>query len=238
VAELPRARVRAPCRRTVCLTGAGGHRGFESFCESELVVGRIDDCRTAPCQPTFATFPLMTAQPVWDAVFPVLDSNADGKLDASDELCQLDVLGYSWGAVNAVDLARRMHADARVEPPWGITRLVLLDAFQPGAKLTIPANVERVVSFRHSVAPPNDCSLDAPFGPYLGLAPRCPPAASGARPICEDFDFSLSVGRFGGRPGTKVGHCDVPHAAKAGIAQVLRDEELTEVPPSVPVEPP
>jgi pimeloyl-ACP methyl ester carboxylesterase len=161
-------------------------------------------------------------------------------LDGSDEVCQLDVIGYSWGGVNAVDLAKRMHADARVRAPWGVTRLVLLDAFQPGAKLTIPPNVERVVSFRHSVAPPSDCSRDAPFGPYLGLAPRCVASAEASArpaPICEDFDFSLSSARFGGRPGFKVGHCEVPLAARAAIAQVLRDEALTAAPPSVPVVP-
>jgi pimeloyl-ACP methyl ester carboxylesterase len=176
---------------------------------------------------------MLTAEPVWEAVFAALDTNADRVLDASDERCQLDVLGYSWGGVNAVDLARRMHADSRVGAPWAVTRLVLLDAYQPGAKLVIPPNVERVVSFRHSIAPANDCSRDAPFGPYLGLAPRCAavPNAVSAQ-LCEDFDFSLSAGRF---RGGAVGHCDVPRAAQAAVVQVLRDEPLTEAPPSVPV---
>ncbi len=214
------------------MTGAGGHRTFEAFCESAEVQGRIDDCRLAPCQPTFATFPLLTAEPVWEVVFSALDANADGALDGSDELCQLDVLGYSWGGVNAADLARRMHDDPRVRAPWGVTRLVLLDAYQPGAKLTIPPNVERVVSFRHSTAPADDCSANAPFGPYLGLAPRCAADAAGSiKQVCEDFDFSLSSARFGGRPGVKVGHCDVPRAARAAIVQVLKDEPLTEAPP-------
>ncbi len=228
------ANPRAPAsRRTVCLTGAGGHRTFESFCESPLVVGRIDDCRNGPCHPTFSTFPMPNAESVWTAVFEALDTTHDGKLDDQDEVVELDVIGYSWGGVNAVDLAARMAKDERVATPWRVKRLILLDAFQPGASLSIPANVDKTFSFRHSVAPANDCSNNALLGPYLGIAPSC--AASQA---CFDFDFSLGQEQhFGRQLATSVGHCDVPRAAMDAVKQLLRDEVPTKVPPRVPVKP-
>lgn len=220
-------------RRTVCLTGAGGHRTFESFCESPLVVGRIDDCRNGPCHPTFSTFPIPNAESVWKAVFEALDTTHDGQLNDQDEVVELDVIGYSWGGVNAVDLATRMAKDERVEAPWRVKRLILLDAFQPGASLSIPTNVDKTFSFRHSVAPANDCSKDALLGPYLGIALSC-----AASQTCFDFDFSLSQEqRFGKQLGKSVGHCDVPRAAMDAIEQLLRDEEPTKAPASIPIAP-
>jgi pimeloyl-ACP methyl ester carboxylesterase len=222
-----------PRRRSVCLTGAGGHRTFESFCESTFVAGRIDDCRNGPCHSTFSTFPIPNADSVWKAVFDTLDTTRDGKLNAEDERVELDVIGYSWGGVNAVDLAARMAADERVAPPWRVTRLILLDAFQPGASLSIPDNVDRTFSFRHSVAPPNDCSSGALLGPYLGIAPTCAPSQA-----CFDFDFSQSPEqRFGAQRGKSVGHCDVPRAALAAIKQLLRDEEPTAAPQGQSIKP-
>lgn len=226
------------CRRTVCLTGAIDHEsdanvGFRAICESNLVTGRIDDCRSGTCKSTFGTFPSNVTTEVWNVVFAALDTNGNGKLDAV-ETCELDLLGFSWGGVNAVDLARRMFEDDRVAPTWKVTRLVLLDPFQPYASITVPPNVSRSFELRHSVAPPGDCSNTGPLGPYLGI-----PATCAAGQACRDFDFSKSPDvTFGGIRGSAVGHCDVPAAARANVAQILRDQPLTGAPREIPVQTP
>ena len=224
----------------MCLTGAIDHAsssnaGFRTICESAVIAGRIDDCRSAPCKSTWGTFPSASAAPVWEAVFAALDTNKDGLVDSADAACELDVVGFSWGGVNAVDLAKRMNVDNRVLPVRrAVHRLVAIDAYQPSASLVVPPNVLRAVSFRHSVASPSDCSSGAPLGPYLGIAPRCT-----APSACRDFDFSLSPdASFGGLLGKNVGHCDVPTAAASLVAQFLADQALSGTPSEVPVKAP
>jgi pimeloyl-ACP methyl ester carboxylesterase len=205
--------------------------GFRALCESSIVRGRIDDCSSGACRATWGTFPSTSPEAVWDAVFAELDADRNGVIDDRDPVFELDVLGFSWGGVNALALARLMQVDPRMIAPRSIRRLVLIDAYQPLASLWITPNVERTISFRHSRAPATDCSHGAPLGPYLGLAPTC-----GRDQECFDYDFSLSPrDTFAGMLGSEVGHCDVPTAAAANVAQVLQDAPLRGAPREVPV---
>jgi hypothetical protein len=223
-------------RRTVCLTGAVAHEspsnaGFRALCESSFIRGRIDDCRGGACKSTFGTFPSTSPEEVWDAVFTELDIDRNGLVDDRDPAVALDVLGFSWGGVNAVALARMMHEDPRMVAPRTIARLILIDAYQPLGSTWITPNVALTYSFRHSLAPATDCSQGAPMGPYLGLPPSC-----GRDQTCFDYDFSLSPNEtFSGMLGAEIGHCDVPRAAAPNIAQILSDAPLKGAPRAVPV---
>ena len=166
---------------------------------------------------------------MYPALFNRLDTNNDGIVDGNDENCSVRIAGYSWGGLNSTHLAQMLASDADV----AVTRryvkaLVALDPYQPlGAVQSVPPNVERYVSFRHSQTPANDCSQSAPLGPYKGIAPTCTSSTN-----CTDYDFSRapSTTFVGGASGfnylgNQIGHCEVPdaafHAAIAALAGTL-----------------
>jgi hypothetical protein len=227
----------AACTVTVCLTGAinqqsASNDGFTALCEDPRVQGLVQSCGALGCESTFSTFPTTNAQAVYPSLFAAMDRNHDGQVDSADGPCVLNIVGFSWGGVNAVDLANRYLSDTKVASTRTVTHLALLDPYQPLlSKLTIPARVDATAEFRHSIAPSTDCSNTAPLGPYLGIELHC-----AAGQACVDYNYSLSPnGVFGGYPGASVGHCDVPAAAQAPVLEFLTGQALTDVPATVPV---
>ncbi len=181
-----------PCAVTVCMNGAGGDRHPGNQTVNTLCAqlpGKVEDCAEEPCASTFASF---DGARVELAVQEALAGAADG--------CTLSLVGYSLGGVNAVSVAQALNDRGVV-----IDRLVLLDPFSPLGPdpLVIPPGVRHAWLYRHSVAPPDDCSADRPLiGPYEGFGMTC---AEGT--ACLDVDYSLDE-RF-----THVDHCTVPEVA-------------------------
>lgn len=227
---------------TVCLTGAikqsdSSNSGFSHLCDALEArdAGVLRDCSQGTCFSSFATFPKTNADAVYPAVFASLDSNRDGTVDALDGPVELNVLGFSWGGVNAAALSAKLASDARIhQHPQLRHRLIVFDAYQPlVSSVTAPATVEAAYSFRHSQVPAGDCSRSAPLGPYKGVRLRC-----AAQQSCFDFDFSLAANRsFSGILGSDVGHCDVPEASEEFALELLQFGRLSNPPPSVPVTP-
>ena len=220
------------CVRTLCLTGAldqnsPSNASFKRLCEDEDIPGLILDCGPFGCQSTFDSFlqfPLLTVYP---ALFETLDTNDDGWVNDGDEQCQLNLIGFSWGGVNALSIAHHLANDQRISQERSIVdKVVLLDAFQPFAegRMVVPENVNAVLSRRHSEAPSNDCSNRAPMGPYLGFAPAC-----AEQSMCEDFDYSeypdtVYTGNSGRASwGDEIGHCRIPDVAHSDVIEFIND---------------
>jgi hypothetical protein len=225
------------CTVTVCLTGAinqqsSSNDAFTSLCTDPRVQGLVQSCGALGCESTFSTFPTTNAQAVYPSLFAAMDLNHDGFVDAADPPCALDLIGFSWGGVNAVDLANRYVSDSRVSAARTVTHLALLDPYQPlSSKLTIPSRVDATAEFRHSIAPSSDCSNTAPLGPYFGIELHCT-----AGQTCVDYNYSLSPSAlFGAFSGAAVGHCDVPAVAHEPVIEFLTGRALTDVPATVPV---
>jgi pimeloyl-ACP methyl ester carboxylesterase len=230
VSPLEVARPASTCAVTLCLTGAldqtsGSNGGFERLCRRDELEGVVEDCDTETCYRTHDSFLKDPASAVYPKLFAALDANADGAVDASDPFCDVNLLGFSWGGVNAIEVARALNADARVAPAQRrVARLLLMDPYQPmaGGKMRVPVNVARTVVWRHSVADPGDCSRVAPLGPYTGMAAVCETSQ-----VCLDVDYSrapaadslpLSWRRHRGR---NVGHCAVPRVATPDVLEEL-----------------
>ncbi len=225
----------------VCLTGAvdqssPSNAGFTQLCDQlGASVTLVRSCRGSACASSFATFPATSAgATVTDATFAALDLNQDQRVNAADGPTTLTILGFSWGGVNAGDLAERLSSDGRIAHAQLRMRLVILDAYQPFVSGVSPAaNVDEAWSFRHTVTPSSDCSSGAPLGPYRGVRLRC--AAGRA---CFDHDFSAAPNTtFGALPGRFVGHCEVPQAAAPFVTQLVRTGSVTAPPPLVAVTP-
>lgn len=228
------------CAISLCLTGAMNHetpsnQHFRHLCANPRIPGLIRDCFNGECNQTFDSFlqfPLLTVYP---ALFNALDRTGDGRIDEDDPVCEVNLIGFSWGGVNAVSIAGHLARDPRIpETHRRVSNLVLLDAYQPfsAGRMQVPESVERVLSIRHSRAPQHDCSKEAPLGPYLGLAPHCTEASD-----CEDYDYSTSpYDRFVGSDGNtvygdRVGHCEVPYVAEAAVVGFLNGESYEELLP-------
>jgi hypothetical protein len=181
-----------PCAVTVCMNGAGGDRHpgnqvINALCAD--LPGKVEDCSEAPCSSSFASF---DGSRVELAVEEALSAAADG--------CTLSLVGYSWGAVNAVAVSEALGARG-----VSVDRMVLVDPFSPVGPdpLIIPATVENTWLYRHSVAPADGCSNDRPLiGPYEGFSMVCDEATA-----CVDYDYSLDE-RY-----TGIDHCEVPEVA-------------------------
>jgi hypothetical protein len=198
------------CEATICLAGAftrtdGANPRLARLCQRRP--GLVESCDGGTCQPLFHFAAIKPAQ---QALFRLKDTNQDGKVDAKDARRQACLVGYSWGGVNAVEVARRFLTDPRVAPQQRhLTRLELIDPFAPMTKtLQIPKGVARTVNYRHSKAPTYDCSARAPLGPYKGLPMACAPGA-----ICVDYDFSEKpiVVNQTVKPAN-IGHCSIIRA--------------------------
>lgn len=227
---------------TVCLTGAvdqtsGSNDYFSDICDELLALdaGVVKSCSGSTCYSSFATFPSDTADAVLEPVIAALDENHDGRVTAADGPTTLNVIGFSWGGVNAADLSSRVRADSRVAPAAFTHRLIVMEAYQLGVSgVPVPQGVDGAWSFRRSVVPSTDCSSGAFLGPYVGVPIRC---ASSQR--CFDYDFSLAPNTFfNGFYGRDVGHCAVPRAAHPYVVDLaLRGATSRTPPPSVPVTP-
>lgn len=235
------------CKLLICLTGAvdqssGSNQTFGYLCDDLANSGAyelIPDCDTGTCYSTWDNFSLGLSpssfdnkieNDVYPALFSRLDTNNDAVIDNSDENCSVRILGYSWGGLNATNLARMISEDSDVGTTRSFVKAVVaLDPFQPlGVEQNVPPNVERYVSFRHSQTPANDCSQSAPLGPYRGIAPACTTSTD-----CSDYDFSAAPNESfpGGVTtnsyfGSQIGHCEVPDAAANAAVAALAGAPL------------
>lgn len=213
----PLSGVERPCQVSLCFAGAMGHSPsfkvpFQNICANEPIPGLFKDCEAEGCQPTFDSF-TDSNRSIYRRLFRVLDTNKDGQIDADDEQCELNLIGFSWGGVTANKIARRLDEDRRIAAGHArVTRMLLVDPYQPRATLKIPENVDRVRVWRQSFSPPGDCSRNAPGGPYKGLSPDC-----GEVQDCQDINISHVKG------GEGVGHCHV--------AEFVRDSLMEEIHP-------
>lgn len=231
------------CQRTICLTGAinqqsPGNNSFTTLCSDPRIPGLIESCDDDKCEVTFSNFMADVAVSIYPTLFAALDTNGDEVIDDEDDDCALNILGFSWGGVNSLRLARAYLEDSRVAPSrQRIYRVIVLDPFQPGGKMHVPSQVEQFIEYRHSIAPSSDCSIGAPLGPYLGIAPRCEEPSR-----CLDYDYSLAPSKaFACADGSvlygrQVEHCSVPQAAHQAVIANLLGEPYENLPPSVPVE--
>lgn len=208
---------KASCQVSLCFAGAMGHSPalripFQNICANEPIPGLMKDCEAEGCQPTFDSF-TDSNRSIYRRLFAVLDTNDDMRIDETDEPCEVNFIGFSWGGVTANKLAHRLNEDERVARGYGrVTRMLLVDPYQPWARLEIPENVERVRVWRQSYSPPGDCSKNAPGGPYKGLRPEC-----GEHEDCQDIDISRLPG------GASVGHCRVAEFVRDSIMEEIHD---------------
>lgn len=221
------------CYATVCFAGAVTRNDsvnpeLAQVCGT--LPGLVQACNGSTC---FALFEMFELQAAHAALIAQLDANGDGRYDDQDPACEVRIVGYSWGGVNAVDLARAFIEDSRVAPSRKtVHKLIALDPYQPLASLRVVAGVQHFWEYRHSIAPAADCSRGAILGPYMGLAPSCHTSVQ----TCLDYDYSLAPGTvFGGYPGNQVGHCTTVRAAReALIYNLASGQAFQTVPPTVP----
>jgi hypothetical protein len=228
-----------PAQWAVCFSGAaagdpyrsGGNTELGTLCEQ--LPGLVH-----PREYPFFTWRDDTSKPL-RSLLKVLDTDHDGRVTRADAPVELTLVGFSWGAFNARDLAlaileEPLFADDRK----AVARLFLLDPFRtralvvPESEIRIPGNVDRAWVWRHSIAPASDCSRGAPLGPYTGRPPVCT-----GRTQCHDFDFSMALeARFSGRRGSDIGHCTVPGVSSAALLELAAGHEPTSpMPPERPV---
>ena len=189
------------CHITMCLAGAidqnsGGNQHLLQICDRPELKGVLEDCDDGICYSAFDSFfPIsLYKNSVYPTFFNALDRNQDGLVNEDDERCQITVIGFSWGGVNAIRLANDITKDSRISPSRKqIDLLITLDPYQPGKanKMKVPISVKKYVEFRRSLAPEEDCSNDAFLGPYIGFKPKCRFGAD-----CTDFDYSISDSIF------------------------------------------
>lgn len=141
----------------------------------------------------------------YDALFDELDENDDGFVNAKDSPALVHLVGFSWGGINAADVADSLRRDDRVVPARrGVAALVLLDAFQPQiSRVTIPSNVARAWVYRQTDTTSGDCSTYASLG--FGFNGHRPKAKS-QKTVCSMYDLDTFA--------DDVGHCDVPLVAR------------------------
>lgn len=225
----------ASCVRSLCMAGAftrtdGANPDFAALCER--LPGLIRDGSE-----TLFTF--SSTGGALDALVGALDTNADGRVDGSDEDCDVVLVGYSWGGVNTTHLGADFVADARVSAARAHVELMItLDPYSPieGRNVDIDDGVQRYYEYRHSVSPSTDCSHTGPLGPYEGLPPIC-----GGLTECTDYDYSLAPSeRFSGDRrtwlGSQIGHCTVVDAATPAVLHNVQNRTAASgVPPTVQV---
>jgi pimeloyl-ACP methyl ester carboxylesterase len=197
------------CQVTLCMAGAfqrgdGANPAFERLCER--LPGIAKECSGGRC---YAMFSMVQVEQALEALIASLDSDRDGRVTGGDRRCDVALAGYSWGGVNALELARRVATSPRFDAERRtVARVALIDPFAPhvGARLEVAGNVQAIWSYRHSVSPPSDCSAHAPLGPYRGI-----PLACAGSTRCRDRDLTAD-----GVSRDEVGHCAiVEHVAAA-----------------------
>ncbi|MEM6291962.1 MAG: hypothetical protein AAGA54_11880 [Myxococcota bacterium] len=206
----------ASCEVTVCLSGAGpkhvgGNPAFARLCEP--LPGLVPACSAdGVCSPAFQ---ITEKKAALTAALEALDHNDDGRIDDGDPQCVFNIVGYSWGGVNATELAKTFLHDERVASSHrAVDRLVVIDPYRPMARVEVPQGVSRFHSIRQSDPPTNDCSRNSPLGPYRGLLPRCEAAET-----CEDLDVSSTPDtRYPMSDRRTVEGRDVGHCRIVGVA--------------------
>lgn len=178
------------CRIVFCLPGAGGpdsgaNGTLEERCAA--IPGIVQRCRDGTCRSVMSD--LGEARAMLDELGRGLEGHA---VAASG--CAVSIVGHSWGGVDAVSLAGAV-VERKVAPSR-VALVVVLDGYVPfgDRRIEVPAGLDRVVSFRHSISSGFDCSSEVPLGPYRGLPIRCAAEAS-----CAEFDLSVS--------GDAIDHC-------------------------------
>lgn len=225
----------ASCEVSLCMAGAftrsdGANPWFEDLCAQ--LPGLVTDGNQT-------MFLFSARDGARDALIAALDDNGDGRVDAQDPECIIRLLGYSWGGVNTTVLGQEFVDDRRVAPERArIHEMYTVDPYAPtaGGTVEVPAEVDVYYELRHSSSPSDDCSAQAPLGPYEGLPPLCYPSTA-----CFDHDYSLAPSLFfmGAQyswRGDEVGHCGVVDVATPAILHMVRTgQPYPDLPPSVPV---
>ena len=213
----------APCVVSVCLSGAGsrttgGNPAFARVCEPlQGLVRRCDPDGT--CYPTFQ---ITQKRAAFSALFDALDHDANGRIDANDAACDVNVVGYSWGGINGAELVQDFVTDARIDPSRRtVGHFIAVDAYRPMAKLDVPEGVGVFTSIRHSASPPGDCSERSPLGPYHGIEPRCRAGQCTDIDVSAKPDASFESLHRGRLRGHEIGHCSIVGVAGAMIWSLL-----------------
>jgi len=248
---------RSGCLRTMCLAGAisrgdSVNPDLAELCASPEVLGVIEQCDGTQCSPIWENFDhflggVNLERDVYPHLFEAMDTNDDGMVDGADEACDVQLIGYSWGGVNAARIADMYINDPAVSPERArVASLYVIDPFQTGSfgghleDFSVPAGVERFRSFRHSRVPASgDCSAGSFAGPYYGL----PALRAGADTDAVDYDYSLAPEAFfptteeldWGFYGQELGHCSVLYVAAIALRFELRGQPFDFYPPTVPV---
>ncbi|OGR09406.1 MAG: hypothetical protein A2341_20475 [Deltaproteobacteria bacterium RIFOXYB12_FULL_58_9] len=228
------------CDVTICLGGAlfrntGANPTYvQPLCE--LLPGIVYD--TTDNQYSF--FMYSNSAGALAALIDALDTNNDGFVDESDDRCRVNIVGYSWGGVNAAHkLAPDFmgHANVSVERAI-VDNLLIMAPYAPSVSpIHVPSDVRRFREYRHSSTPASDCSIGVPLGPYLGIPPECPTGAD-----CIDYDYalepdSLFVGLVDDWYGDEVGHCTIVDVAAPAVMYELGvTQTVPALPPTVPVD--
>lgn len=243
-AQTARAR---PKQITVCFAGASvpwdpyatdGNPQLAEICKS--LPNLVRPSATRDAQYPFHPWDSNEARVRAD-VRRALDSDRSGKVDASDEPFELNVIGYSWGGFNGLDLVEAISRDAAYAPPQRVVaRFIALDAYAIGfdtTNLRVPQNVREFYSFRHLKEPPTGCSQTVNLaigewipplagieliGPFVGKAPLCTGSTA-----CHDFDL--------GADDSGLDHCGLPAKAEPYLKRILLGEALGVVPGRLPV---
>lgn len=198
-----------PCFATLCLGGAGydlsdGNLYLEELCA--LQPGPISSCSAEGCRPIF-----YDVEAAWLAATDVLaQMNAGAEIFGSSvprEQCQLALVGHSWGAFDAAELAARIAATER--PGFRVDRFVALDAYRAPepAVLDVPPGVVEARGFFHGAITREDCS--ELWGNFAGRPLRCD-----GRQDCRQWDL-------GGGAGSS-GHCGLVIEASGWTHAFLR----------------
>ncbi|PRQ06321.1 hypothetical protein [Enhygromyxa salina] len=232
-------RIRRPdkesCQRTLCVAGPGeiysdSNRDLGELCARGH--GVVQRCEGDRCDNVWA---VENWRAGLDGMIASLDANGDGKLDAGDPGCAINLAGWSTGGVVvSQDIPSALIEDPNVDAAHAqIQHLIAItpyaSKFGPGAEvetLVIPDSVSKAFIYRHTASPPDDCSASFEGGPWRSPAPVC-----GEQTTCYDYDYSQNpelayLGRRGARSGAMIGHCNVVAlVAKVGLDNLVRGEE-------------
>lgn len=169
---------------------------------------------------SYPAFGALDQNGAYDALFEALDTNGDDRIDGRDAAASIHLVGFSWGGINATDIAARWGRDTRIASSRRVvTAMVLLDPFQPlVSRATIPANVLYTWEYRQTVTTEGDCSIGPSLGfGYNGHRPR----ATSDVTFCTHYDLDSFM--------HGIGHCDVPLAAtRAALENLLQHRSFSQ----------
>jgi hypothetical protein len=217
------------CQRTLCVGGPGeldseANRDLGELCAR--APGVVQRCEGERCESVWAV-------DGWEAglegLIASLDLEGDGKLDADEPTCPLNLAGWSTGAVVVSQaLPAALAADPRVDPVHAkVQHLVAIAPYSLGSEqLAIAPNIGKAFIYRNTKTPEDDCSTAFENGPWRSPTPVC-----GEQTTCFDYDYSRDldlayVGRRGARSGAEIGHCNVVAiVAKNGLDNLVLGQE-------------